>query len=76
MHKRVDPLKPKKRLPLLKLRKVLRRSKPRLSSQRRRRNSPRPRRLPLMPPLKLMRDFHQNLPQLSDKEANGTSEFE
>jgi len=69
-------LKPKTRLPRLKLRPRLRRRLPRVRCLRKKRNLPKPRRLPPMPLLKPMRDSLQNLPQLSTKEDHGTSEFE
>ena len=68
----------KKRRLSLKLRKKLKRSLLRAKCPRRRRSSLPPPRLPLMPLLKLMRDFLQNLPQLLLKEepTHGTSESE
>jgi len=69
-------LLPKKRLPSLRLRLLLKPRLLRVRCQKKRKNLLKPP-LPLpMPPLKLMRDFLQNLPQLSPKDTHGTSEFE
>ena len=67
---------PRKRLPRLRLRLRLRRRLPRPNCLKKRKNLLRPRRPQPMLPLKLMRDSHQNLPQLSNREAHGTSESE
>merc|ERR1712046_329835 len=70
-------LPPRKRRPRLKPRRKPRPRLPRARCQRRRKNLLNHRLQPPMPPLKLMRDFLQNLPQLLPKEnAHGTSESE